>query len=819
MPLSRFIFGAYPHIALAAIVAAAHQGPVHAQFRDGSDPLFSFTRSAVDTRGSEAVTANASQLGFLESWHVAYVHQQGAPLDRLSNGDGLYGAIPLFFGLSLGAAFTHVRPAESSARPDRGSLALALSWARDPTLSFGLGIRQAGSTDRALDMSTFFDLSAAWRPSPVWSFTAVARAANAVADFATAGELPTTGLLSVGLRPFATDALTLAGTTAMDTEGIVGLRGQLRGRITHVGYLTAAIEAEDLGGENHVTASGALEVHWGHLGAHGGVLAQQSGPIGWQAGATLGGKRDRGLPLPDVAMDLTPEGLGPRGFISLVRSLEKTLVHPRAQALLFRPRGTGMGLAYAQEVRQLFGEIRKAHKPVVCHLDAGSGSEYYACAGANRVYADPAGGVRLQGGLSRALLLGETLERIGVRAEFVRTGQYKSAPEMLTHTSASNPARHQRQELLQDVTDDLVTDLARDRKVSVPKAKTWLDTGPHLTVEALEYGLLDGAKDEWDMADTLHCDFGGRLQRMPALDHEYRRRWGRPRSIGVVVVDGDIVDGDNVDVPFLGVHMTGGRTLVKTIDGMTSDPLIAAIVLRIDSPGGSALASDQVHRAVLRAKKKKPVLATFGAVAASGGYYIGAAASEIWANPATVTGSIGVFAGKVDWTGLAKKLGVHTELIQAAPNAGIESPWVPITAAQRDFIAIKLRHWYRVFVERVAKARGKLPSEIHRVAQGRVWSGRRAHRLGLVDHLGGLREALQRARALTGLDEGAPLRVAPFRPSTLLDYVLEGGTSTRVPMPGELRALLQYAWSLQRNRGVHSTMARLPWALPLAISP
>ena len=215
-----------------------------------------------------------------------------------------------------------------------------------------------------------------------------------------------------------------------------------------------------------------------------------------------------------------------------------------------------------------------------------------------------------------------------------------------------------------------------------------------------------------------------------------------------MLLDEEIVDGDNVDIPLVEIHMTGGNTVVQTIEGMAADPNIRAIVLRIDSPGGAALASEKIWRAVRRARKHKPVIASMGAIAASGGYYVAAAASEIWADPSTVTGSIGIFYGKVDVAQLAEKLGVHIENFRRGKRAGGESLFRPFTDDERAALADLLRDYYRLFLARVAEGRGMSVEAVDALARGRVYSGDAALRVGLVDRLGGLGSALiRRARA------------------------------------------------------------------------
>jgi protease IV len=288
----------------------------------------------------------------------------------------------------------------------------------------------------------------------------------------------------------------------------------------------------------------------------------------------------------------------------------------------------------------------------------------------------------------------------------------------------------------------------------------------------------------------------------------------------VVVIGGSVVDGDSVDVPLLGVHMTGGRTAVRAIDAMRADPLVRAIVLRVDSPGGAVVASDQIWRAVRRARAVKPVVVSMGAVAASGGYYVACAGDEIWADPATITGSIGIFYGKVDAAGLAEKLGIGVEQLSLSKRAGGESLFRAFTDDERSALSDRLRTYYRLFLRRVATGRGISVEQVDAVGRGRVFSGDAALGVGLIDHLGGFASALMRARELGRVSENAELVVLPRRPEGLFEYVFGELPSTSVetgdapstitlPLPRALRSTLAHAF----------TVLQLGAAQPLALLP
>jgi protease-4 len=282
-----------------------------------------------------------------------------------------------------------------------------------------------------------------------------------------------------------------------------------------------------------------------------------------------------------------------------------------------------------------------------------------------------------------------------------------------------------------------------------------------------------------------------------------------------VVVDGSITDGENRDVPILNIHTTGARTVVAAIRRMAEDPTVAAIVLRIDSPGGSASASDRIWRAVRRARRHKPVVASMGAVAASGGYYVASAADEIVADPSTLTGSIGIFFGKVDFAELASRLGVGVEQLARGRRAGATSLFRPFTDDEREALRAQITYFYRLFLRRVATGRGMTPEEVDALGQGHIYSGDRALRLHLVDRLGGFVTAVARARSLADLPPDAEMIFAPSRPHGLMGYLLNSGNQSAeldTPLSGVLTSLGSLVDGFEGLDGMHP-QARLPFVL------
>jgi protease-4 len=807
-----------------------------------------------------AVDANPAALAFLGTWSLVYAGAFAPGNAALAEGGhALYAATPLAFGLSAGVG------AWSRDLPGAGTLggaSLALAWAPSANWGFGANARlltQTGRADAPLDGALTLDLAATWRPAPTLAVSLLGRDLTAPGGaFGTPGAVPRSLALAVGLRPFGSNVLTLDLAAGLDAEARLGLRAAAALRVPAVGELLASVEASEPGGAREaLRVSAGLRVQWDGVAVAGGVLldpadARAPGAF-WSA--RLEGASRAGLPRPRAVLELPLRVGSERQVIATVLQLERARTDARIAGVLLRGGSAPVPTAYAQELREQIAALREAGKPVLCHLEAASGGELYVCAAADRTLMDPAGGVRLVGPSSDVLLLGDALREAGVRADFVRIGRFKSAVEQFQNARSSDPAREERDALLDAIYGRFTDELGRDLGLDAARARALVDGGPYLAEEAVAAGLVDATADAHALDDALAALMGEQLPRQPRIEPDAARDWGTAGRVGLVVIDGDIVDGDNVDVPFVGVRLTGGTTAVRAIDALAGDPSVRAIVVRVDSPGGSALASDRIWRAITRARARKPVVCSMGAVAASGGYFAASAADEIWADAATVTGSIGIFFGKVDVAPLAARFGVAIESTGRGRHAGVESVYRPFTPEERALLAQKIRVLYRQFVARVSEGRSASGHAMSRtrvdaLGRGRVWSGDVAQREGLVDRLGGLGAALARARELGGLDAESSVVVVPRRPASLLDFVLgealepaartrandaalrvsgmpaldaealadealpavDASVSPPLAVPAALRALFGAVVALEQVQA-GGAVARLPWSL------
>lgn len=494
-----------------------------------------------------------------------------------------------------------------------------------------------------------------------------------------------------------------------------------------------------------------------------------------------------------VRIEETPTG---REHIALLRGLWAIAERePTVDGVLLELRASpAASFAAVEELRDAVYHLRRHGKRVLCHLEDAGGAELYLCAAANRTLVNPAGGLRFAGLRTQSTYLKGLLERLGVHAEFVRIGAHKSAPEQLTETGPTPTAASDKVDLLQQTELELSTAIAHGRKVTVPRLREIVARGPFIAAEAQSAGLVDGFAFDDELDDQVERLLG---RSVIVVDREVAARqparFGNARRVAIVHVDGNIVDGSSKVVPLVGTKLVGSYTIRRALKEVREDPGIGAVVLRIDSGGGSAMASDVMWREVALTAKAKPLVVSMGGAAASGGYYIAAPATRIFANPMTITGSIGIFYGKADVQALLGKIGVGVTTFKTAPRADAESVYRPFTDEERRELTRKVGQFYDMFLARVAEGRHKKKSDIDAVGQGRVWTGRQAAAHGLVDEIGGLRQALEYARQAAGLDAEAPIVELPVPETTIVGRLLgiEGLHASEPPLlPAELRGAL-----------------------------
>jgi protease-4 len=475
-----------------------------------------------------------------------------------------------------------------------------------------------------------------------------------------------------------------------------------------------------------------------------------------------------------------------RGF---VEALQKASRDDRVRAVLLMP--SALELPYwgkVQEMRDAVVAFRKSGKSVTAFLEYGGDREYYLASAADRVFLMPTSSLDLTGVASYEMFLRGTLDKLGAFADFVHIGEYKTAANQLTERGFTPEHREMAQSLNRDMYEQLIAAIAEGRKKSEAEIRDLLDQGPFIASQALEAGLVDELAYEDELDDRVpELADGDESRRIDGGNYQRIRPQSvgvRPRSrIAVLYIVGTIVSGKSgFDTVNGGV--VGSDTIVEQIRKIRDDDSIRAIVVRVDSPGGSSVASDVIWRELKITRDEdpdRPLVTSMSDLAASGGYYVAMPSEAIVAQPGTLTGSIGIFGGKIVIGGTMGKAGVTTEMVKSGANADIYSPFAPFTPAQRVKVETFMQGFYQNFIGKVAESRKSTPEAIHRVAQGRVWTGRQALAHGLVDALGGLDTAvaLAKEKAKIPAGEDVQLVVYPERRG-LLDALSEqfgGGTA------------------------------------------
>jgi protease-4 len=442
---------------------------------------------------------------------------------------------------------------------------------------------------------------------------------------------------------------------------------------------------------------------------------------------------------------------------SIVDNLRKAKVDRRVSAVLLKP--TGFDTPFwgkIQEIRDAALDFKKSGKPLYAYLEYGGERDYYLATAADKIFLMPSSPLDLTGVATYALFLRGTLDRFGASADLHHIGDYKTASNMFTERTYTAAHKEMDESLNRDLYGQIVTAIADGRKKPADEVRRLIDEGPFLPDAALKAGLVDEVAYEDQVTDKLHGVVGSSPQDVDGDDYA---RIGtaslgldRGPRVAVIYIAGTITSGKSGYDPVNGAVL-GSDTLIEYIREVRKDDSIRAIVLRIDSPGGSAAASDAIWRELMIARKERadrPIVASMSDLAASGGYYVALPAEAIVAQPATLTGSIGIFGGKFVTGGVYEKLGAHIESTSIGRQAEMESPVRPYNADESRKVDEELRAFYDQFVAKVADSRHATRDQIDRLAQGRVWTGRQAKDNGLVDGLGGLPQAIalakQRAR-------------------------------------------------------------------------
>jgi protease-4 len=442
-----------------------------------------------------------------------------------------------------------------------------------------------------------------------------------------------------------------------------------------------------------------------------------------------------------------------------IDAIRKASLDNRVKTLVVMPQTAGALWGQLQEIRGALDAFRATGKSITAYLEYGGAQEYYLASAADRIVLMPGGQLDLTGVATYELFLRGTLDKIGAFPDLLHIGDYKTAANTFTEKGFTPAHREMSQSLNRDWYDELVRAIAAGRKRTEAEIKTAIDSGPFLAEAARHAGLVDelGYEDQLDDREPIR---GTRRLEAEQYESAAVRPAGSSPAVRMALLYavGAIASGRSAfETP--GGSVVGSETFIQWVRKVRVDPGIAAIIVRIDSPGGSAIASEAIWRELMLARDVKPLIVSMGDVAASGGYYIAVPAHAIVAQPGTITGSIGVVTGKFVLKGTFDKLGMGSDVVSDGRFAQIGSPLRPFTPEERPRIEEQLKATYELFLARVAEGRKSTAERIHPVAQGRVWTGRQAKDRGLVDELGGLETAIKLARQHAKIDARREVRL------------------------------------------------------------
>jgi protease IV len=512
-----------------------------------------------------------------------------------------------------------------------------------------------------------------------------------------------------------------------------------------------------------------------------------------------------------------------QSLTSLLLQFKKAKADKRISAILLDIDGSGAGWAKSEEIRDAIADFRSAGKPVYAYMEYGMNKEYYIASACDQIYVAPPGELFINGLAADVMFFRGSLDKLGVYPDIYQIGAYKSAGDMFTRKDMSKEHRQFINELLDDLFNRYVNAIAKARGKTPDEVRALIDNAPYNAKTAKEAGLIDGAGYRDDVEKKLKARLGYKEGEEFRLVRASDYRDVDPESLGlnkgekiaIIYATGDIGSGRSQNSPS-GDQSIGSDTLAKALNDARDDKTIKAIVLRVDSPGGSGLASDIIWHAVDEARQKKPVVVSMSDLAASGGYYISASASKIVAEPSTITGSIGVVAGKPVVKGFYDWLGITNEYVTRGKAAGMfrETEKFDDKTERPRFYAW-INETYHDFISKVAKGRKKEVNDVDKVGQGRVWTGGQGKERGLVDEFGGLDRAIEVAKELAGIpkDKSVHRVIFPY-PRTFLQELLSGGddasettdnpqTQQRAvlaTLPEDARRAFRYALLLDRMK-------------------
>ena len=476
----------------------------------------------------------------------------------------------------------------------------------------------------------------------------------------------------------------------------------------------------------------------------------------------------------DVQIPILGERAGPTVLDSW-QILRKAAVDPRIKGIVISPKGLSVGWAKLEELRAQLLEFKKSGKPVYAYLRAAGTPEYYLATAADQIYMPPDDWLNVKGLRAELTFIKNTLDKVGVAMEFEGIGMYKDAPDTFTKTSPSPQTLEVTNQILDQYYGSLISVISQGRKRDPEAARAMIDKGPFVGQGAVDAGMIDGMMFEDEVYAKLKQQLKATadLKKVHAKDYASVPVTGTdgPTQIAVISGDGEILTATGGLDNFDQAGMTG-EGMARVFKQVADNDQIKGVILRVDSPGGDAIASAEILHAAEELSKKKPLIVSMSDYAASGGYMMSMTGDPVLAYNNTLTGSIGVFFGKLTLRGLYDKIGLNKYLLKRGKWASIDSDYTPLGTEERARLHTELEAYYKGFVQRVATGRKKNYNVIEPLAQGRVWLGAQAVKNGLVDEIGGLDRAIAMIKDKTKVPSNQPVTLVAYPQKRSLIQVL-----------------------------------------------
>jgi protease-4 len=512
-----------------------------------------------------------------------------------------------------------------------------------------------------------------------------------------------------------------------------------------------------------------------------------------------------------TAPDAFEEALGkvPMDVKRLRDDLEKAAVDDRINGVVLQLEFLSTGFGTIEELHQAIAEFRKSGKKIYAYLgpEVAMTRDYYLATACDSIFMAPTGNLFLMGVGAEVTFYKDFFKKIGVEAEFLQIGRYKNAPDTYTRSSMSPFQREVMENLVDFFYRDIVTTIADSRGFEPDQVESLINNQTGFTgIQAQEAGLVDGIAYFSDLEQKMNL-YGSKPTKLSAADYSVIPASSlkiRNRSrIAVVNCVGTIVGGSDSDDPFMGTMM-GANSVASNLESAANSSSIKAIILRIDSPGGSATAAEIIWNAVKKASQKKPVIASVSDYGASGGYYIAVGADTMITAPGALVGSIGIFAGKFNIQSLYDKLDINNESIRRGQNSGLFSITEPWTKSERAVVERLISDFYEDFLQKVADSRGMDVEDVRKIAEGRVWTGEEAVKLGLFDFTGSFYDAVETAKSMANIDSSESVRLVYYPRSKSLFNQILSNVSMRLKLvkdlsSGNTEQLIQYLETIQNR--------------------